>query len=178
MIVFPVACRQHLRIRAFSIGDIYLLNCLINYISCHHDRILLLQSYCSWYRLVFHTRIPLRFNDKNSIGRCEIEAKVKVSVVFRWSDGQKYYYPKAPVPVVMMRTGIFKSADENSSRIFCRRPRLTSPSILSKVMLAASRYFSIRSNVFVQQENTILWGRWISFSTQWPSVDDEPFGFR
>jgi hypothetical protein len=64
-------------------------------------------------------------------------------------------YPNAPVPVVIMRTGIEESA-ENRFRICCRLLREQLPSILLKGIDSLQRYLSTRSRVFVQQENTML----------------------
>jgi len=67
---------------------------------------------------------------------------------------QREANPNAPVPVVMMRTGI--EVLQNLLRMFCRRLRGHSPSILEKTMDSLWKYLSIRFRVLVQQEKMIL----------------------
>ena len=72
-----------------------------------------------------------------------------------WMGEERNAYPNAPVPVVIIRTGIVEVL-EKLSRIFKRLPRVHSPSILANGIESLRRYLSIRFKVLVQQEKTML----------------------
>lgn len=64
-------------------------------------------------------------------------------------------YPKAPVPVVIIKTGICKLLLKES-RISWRCVGFVLPSIRSNSIPASVKCLAIRSSVRVQHENTIL----------------------
>ncbi len=73
------------------------------------------------------------------------------------SRGQSRWitYPNAPVPVVIMSTGISSSL-ANRSRVICRCGGAQPPSIRRWGILASSRCLESRCSVLVQQENMRL----------------------
>jgi hypothetical protein len=140
----------------------YLLNTSLNYVPRYKNRFPLVHAYCSGDCLVLYAWVPLWFDDEDAICCREVETVLTLAIILKvYLLPLRDYglvrptYPNAPVPVVMMRTGIAEEV-ENSSRIFCRRPRGLSPSIRWNGIFSALRYLSMRFRVLVQHENIIL----------------------
>jgi hypothetical protein len=140
---------------SIEIKKTYLFNAIADDIARHLNLPPLTKSNGSSNSLVLDAGVPLKLNDENTIGTGEIKTG-KVSRCKRSRVPVTWVaYPNAPVPVVMMSTGLDRSL-ENSSRMAWRFARGQSPSTRKYDTFSRSRCLATRFKVRVQQEKIML----------------------